>query len=185
LDRGIRLDQPRLRQKIDDMIHVIDRTIQIVQKICTDLRPSILDDLGLVPAIQWQAKDFENFAHVQVILDIHPEDIHLEQEEATIFFRVFQEALTNIDRYAQATKVYVSLHRTEELLTLKIRDNGIGIPPQKINDPNSFGIMGMRQRLLSKGGSFVINGERNNGTTIEAALKLSRKEPLYEDSYRR
>lgn len=184
LDRGIPHDRPNLRHKINDMISVIERTIKIVQKICTDLRPSILDDLGLVPALQWQAKDFEKYARVPVTMEIQKEDIPMDQEEATIFFRVFQEALINIARYARATRVYVSLKTVNGTLVLKIRDNGIGIEPEKVEDPHSFGIMGMRQRLLSRGGKLLIKGEKNRGTTIEASLSLGRKEAAYEDPHR-
>jgi len=185
LDRGISADKPQMRRKIDDMIQVIERSIRIVQKICTDLHPSILEDLGLVAAIQWQAKDFEKYSRVPVTLDIYKEDIPMEAEEATIFFRIFQEAMINIGRYAKATKVHVTLKEIDQVLTLRIHDNGVGIPAEKIEDPHSFGIAGMRQRILSRGGDLTIKGERNRGTTIEATLKLTKREPAYEDSYRR
>jgi PAS domain S-box-containing protein len=159
-------DQQTLLDKTKAMIKLTDMTIKTVKKISTELRPGILDDLGLVAAIEWQAEEFKNRTGITCELTIDPEDIILDQDRSTTIFRIFQETLTNVARHAKATAVTVSLKEKDSSLELRVRDSGKGITKEQISDPKSFGLMGIRERAKSWGGEVKISGRPGKGTTV-------------------
>lgn len=167
-------EEKKLIQKTESMSKLIDVTIQSVQRISSELRPSLLDDLGLVPAIEWQAKDFEERTKIQCDIFIDCEDLNLDQDRSTAIFRIFQEALTNVARHANATKVRASLKRIDHghRLELSVKDNGRGISEEKISNPKSLGLIGMRERLRHWGGDIEIIGISNKGTTLTATVTI-------------
>ncbi len=159
-------DRVQVDDKIRSMMEFIDRTIVAVQRIVTELRPPVLDDLGLVAAIEWQAQDFQRRTGITCSCTASQEDIQVEPERATAVFRICQEALTNVARHARATEVKISLEENAGSLLLVVRDNGHGIPEEKLSDPQSLGLLGMRERAALFGGHLNIEGCPGQGTMI-------------------
>jgi PAS domain S-box-containing protein len=171
---GKRIAQEKLlKDKIKSMSGLVDRTIESVRRISADLRPGLLDDLGLAAAMEWQTKEFAGRSGIACEADLDAEDIPLEKELATAIFRIFQETLTNIARHANATKVNVRLETRDGRVILEVADNGRGITRKQINDPKSFGIMGMRERALLWGGDVQVTGSRYKGTTVTVSIPLN------------
>ena len=121
------------------MLEAIDETVQIVRKISTELRPGILDDLGLAAAIEWQAKDFQKRSGVLCILNITEEDLDVGREQATAVFRIFPEIVTNIARHSKAERVWIHLHAQEGMVVLEVEDNGVGISPEALSQCRGSG----------------------------------------------
>jgi signal transduction histidine kinase len=144
-----------------------------VKRISSKLRPTILDDLGLTAAIEWQAQEFQDHIGINCEVSIGTEDLVLDKDRATTIFRVFQETLTNITRHANATKVNVRLKMKAEKLLLKVVDDGEGITKEQILSPKSFGLIGMRERTRHFGGQVKINGIAGKGTTLEITMPLT------------
>jgi len=145
-----------------------------VKRLSTELRPGILDDLGLTAAIEWQVEEFEQRTGIECDVSVD-EVIILEQDCSTAIFRIFQEALTNIARHAKATKVIGSLKEEDGKLVLEVRDNGKGITEKQICDAKSFGIMGMQERVYLWGGEVKISGIREEGTTVRVSIPLGKE----------
>jgi len=161
--------------KIKYMMRLIDNTILAVQRISSELRPGLLDDLGLVPSIEWQAQQFEERTKIPCKLNINCEDESFGPDISTAVFRIFQEALTNVLRHAHATKVNVSLSKhgsKSSNLELIVEDNGKGIAEDKVKSPMSYGIVGIRERLRRFDGTLKITGAPGKGTTLKVALPL-------------
>ncbi|MFZ2054370.1 MAG: PAS domain-containing sensor histidine kinase [Candidatus Aminicenantales bacterium] len=165
-------EQDQLRQKTRSMSELIDKTIQLIQKISAELRPGLLDDLGLMPAIEWQLQDFQNRTKIKCKLSCASSDIELEPDQATAIFRVFQESLTNVARHARATRLEISLTEKDGWLGLTIRDNGKGISDSQVNAPDALGFLGMRERLRLFNGKLNVHGVPRRGTTVEILLPL-------------
>jgi signal transduction histidine kinase len=163
-----------LFEKTTSMLKIIDMTIQTVRRIITELRPSVLDDLGLTAAIEWQAKEFQNRSRIKCELTINPEEIALDRNRSTAIFRIFQETLTNVARHASATNIHVSMEKKGNRLMLEVRDNGKGITEDRVMDPKSLGLMGMRERALFLGGDLQISGITGKGTTVTVIIPVDR-----------
>jgi signal transduction histidine kinase len=167
----------------------IDATIQTVRRIATELRPGILDDLGLVAAIEWQAQEFQKRTGIECVVSSDLKEAILDQDLNTAFFRIFQETLTNIIRHAQATRVEVQLRQEESTLVLEVKDNGRGISESELNDTRSIGVLGMRERAALLQGELQISGVAGQGTTVAVHIPLARRgqtnQREHEDSYRR
>jgi PAS domain S-box-containing protein len=168
-----------LMSKIHASNEMIDRMIQVVRRIATDLRPSVLDDLGLIAALEWQLQEFTSRTGISHEFVTAFDYINLEKDTAVAVFRIFQETLTNVTRHSGATKVTVLLREGEgslfdgDSLCLEIRDNGRGITEGEILDTKSLGILGMSERALVFGGDLRISGERDYGTMV--LLKIPKK----------
>lgn len=171
-------DQQLLLNKTKSMSTLIDLTVQSVQRISSELRPGLLDDLGLSAAIEWQADEFENRTGIKCKVEVDPEEIVLDRDRSTAIFRIFQESLTNIARHANATMVYVSLKEESHTVGIKVSDNGEGITKKKISDPTSFGLIGMRERVHPFGGYLSITGTPKKGTTVTVRIPLDKREKL-------
>ena len=163
----------RLRDKIESMSGLVDSTIKQVRKITTELRPRILDELGLVPALEWQAREFQTRTGLHCRFVAEADRIAMDDDQATAVFRIFQETLTNVLRHAGATRVDVTLCRRDDGLTLEVRDNGKGISQKQLADTRAMGLLGMRERALLSRGRLTIRGERTKGTTISLWIPLS------------
>ncbi|HOV92058.1 MAG TPA: sensor histidine kinase [Candidatus Kapabacteria bacterium] len=160
------LREDALEKKLNEMMVSIEQTIKTLQRISSQLRPSILDHFGLVAAIEWQAKEFQKQTGLRCKYLIPEDDIELSEHKSIAIFRVFQEALTNIARHSKATRVDVSLEVVDNNIELKVSDNGVGIKKEVIDDPNSLGLLGMRERVNLIGGKISISSVLNLGTTI-------------------
>jgi len=158
-----------LIDKANRMTRLVDATIDSVHRIITELRPIILDDLGLSAAMEWQAEEFQNRSGIRCEMAVDDVD-SIEKDLSTTLFRIFQETLPNVARHSGATTVRVHLKREGNQLCLVVADNGRGITRQQIEDPGSFGIMGIRERGNLWGGSVRITGKAKRGTTITVLI---------------
>ena len=164
--------QKDLLQKFRDMSALVDTTIQGVRRIATELRPGMLDDLGLVPAMEWQLQEFQKRSGIRCRFASSLEEVALNAEETTVLFRIFQEALTNVARHAAASRVEVTLDEEQGYVRLRVQDNGRGITDSEVNGSRSFGLLGMRERVLLRSGDFSIRGTPGLGTTLVIRLPL-------------
>ncbi|HKP28974.1 MAG TPA: ATP-binding protein [Gemmatimonadales bacterium] len=172
---GLKLDIAWMKQRLprnDDlhaqagsMIDRIDVTLGAVRRIATALRPSVLDQLGLAAAVEWQGQEFSSRTGVPVDIEVSV-DGPVPDELGSPAFRILQESLTNVLRHANATRLSIRLVRTPDLLTLEVADNGVGISPDRQKGTGSLGLVGMRERALACGGEFSITGEPGSGTTV-------------------
>jgi signal transduction histidine kinase len=165
-------DHGNLMQKINSMMHLIDMTITVVKRISSELRPAMLDHLGLAAAVTWQMKEFDLRSGIASELVIDPEDISLDRDRSTALFRILQESLTNVMRHAQATKVWVMLEKINGQMTLQIKDNGKGITDEQGTDHRAFGLIGIRERVLFFNGEVHISGKPDEGTTVRVSIPL-------------
>ena len=172
LDKKIPAEYSPLFKKTKAMSALIDSTIQTVQRISAELRPGLLDDIGLLAAVEWQAEEFQKRTGISCDLSVSSQDITLDQDRSTAVFRIFQETLTNITRHAHASQVKVSLAKKDNALELKVKDNGRGIIEEKISDPKSLGLMGIQERVYSLDGKIHIRGIPNKGTTVTVFIPL-------------
>jgi len=170
LNRLIPKEEKVLLRKTESMSKLVDMILQDTKRISTELRPGLLDDLGLFAAIEWQAEEFQNRTRIKCEVTLGPENIVLDRDRSTAIFRIFQETLTNIARHANATKVSINLKGKGGKLTLKVGDNGRGITEEQIYDSKSFGLIGIRERVAFLGGEIKIKGVRNKGTTITVSI---------------
>lgn len=153
-------------EKAEDLLHLIDATIHTVRRIATELRPPILDDLGLVAAIEWQSQEFGRLTGISCLLSVNVEDIELEPETATAVFRIFQETLTNITRHAEANTITINLKKLNQKLTLRVEDDGKGMNADGSATNDSLGILGMRERARLIGGELEVFNGTENGTVV-------------------
>ena len=151
----------------------LDNAIEEVRRISKELRPPMLDELGLAAAIRMQTREFHKRSGIACNLEIIPEDIVLDPKYSTVFFRVYQELLTNIARHAQATEIWVSLKKEPYRITLAVVDNGVGIPQKKVVDPNSIGLIGMHERVHLVKGKVIIRGKKNIGTKVIVSVPIT------------
>ena len=151
----------------------IDDIINKVRKIATELRPDILDKLGLTEAIEWHSGEFEKRTGIKCRTKLCEDEIILNPEKSISVFRIFQETLTNTARHSGATEVLIEMSVMNGWMILSIKDNGRGITPAEIEKGTSLGILGMKERVLILGGIWVIKGEENNGTTVQIKVPLN------------
>ncbi|NWF76113.1 MAG: CHASE2 domain-containing protein [Nitrospirae bacterium] len=163
----------QLTERINEMISIIDKTIKTMKRISTDLRPGLLDDLGLAAAIEWQAQEFQKRTGIKSEINIVPKNLSSDKDRNTAIFRIFQETLTNIARHAHATKVNISLMKKSGNIELQIQDNGKGITEDEINNPKSFGLIGMRERVKIFGGNIIIKGMKDMGTQVTVKIPFN------------
>lgn len=164
-------------EKVKTMVEHIDATIQTVRRIATELRPGILDSLGLVAALEWQANEFHSRTGIRCQVETNVGDKTWDQDFSTVFFRIFQETLTNIIRHAKATRVDVRLSEENGKLVLTVKDNGRGITEEEIANTRSIGLVGMRERAGLIGGELSLQGAPGQGTTVTVRVPLRKKEP--------
>jgi signal transduction histidine kinase len=166
-------DQTAAIEKAESMAGLIEATIQSVKRISSDLRPGILDHLGLSAAIEWQAKEFEKRTGIRCMVAFEPEEVVLDKGRTTALFRIFQETLTNAARHAKATEISVFLNAQDDNLLLQVKDNGRGITEGQISYPASLGLIGIRERVNNWGGSFAISGIPDLGTTVTVRIPMN------------
>jgi PAS domain S-box-containing protein len=170
LRRELPADQRQPLDRIQSLSKLADETIQSMRRISTELRPGILDDLGLVAAVEWAAKEFQARTGTKCRVSLPDADIAIDPERATALFRIFQETLTNVARHANATEVDVRLAKNNGDFSLEVRDNGEGIGEKQLSAGGSLGILGMRERALVFGGEVSIRGAPGEGTTVKVRI---------------
>lgn len=171
---GEKLDhhQHRLQEKVTSLLAILGATIQSVQRISAVLRPAMLDDLGLIAAMEWQARVFENHTGIPCAFSSSIGNIEPDRTRATAVFRILQESLTNVARHAGATRVTVAFRRIERVLVLVVQDDGKGIAGNVLSDHRSLGLIGMRERVHEFGGNITISCPPNGGTVVTARIPL-------------
>jgi len=163
-------DHGQLSEKTKSMITLVDATIQKVKRITTELRPDILDHLGITAAIEWQSAEFSKLTGIPCTVTMESGEIVLPSKQTTQIFRIFEEILTNIIRHAGATQVHVRFHRKDQSVILAVQDNGKGITTAELQSPGSFGIMGIRERVHALGGWLRITGSPDAGTRVTVEI---------------
>jgi PAS domain S-box-containing protein len=163
-----------LRDKAQTIGQTVDETVQTVRAIATQLRPGLLDDLGLAAAIEWQVGDFQKRSGISCSLTLTGEDPPVGRDQATALFRIFQEILTNVARHAQAAKIWVHLEEEHDAIVLEVEDDGVGISQAQLKQHRSLGLLGMRERALAFGGTVEIAGAPGQGTIVTVRMPLSK-----------
>lgn len=176
LGRKLDENQNSLRERTKSMSDAVDKTIQTVRRLSTELRPGVLDNLGLAAAIEWQIHEFQNRTETKCEFSLPREEIDVDGSRSTAMFRILQETLSNIARHANATKVKITLEKVDGNLVLRVTDNGMGISESKLSDPKSLGLLGMRERALLFGGEFHIHRNDGKGITVIVRMPLRKSE---------
>ena len=174
VERKYSKSQQHLQEKLSEMKSRVDLTMQSLKRICTDLRPSLLDSLGLVAAVEWQADDFYAHTGIKCHVTIEPDDMCIDPNMSTIVFRIFQETITNVARHAKADIIDVILEKKNHKVVLMVKDNGIGISSDQISNSKSYGLMGIRERVRFRRGDVKIEGEPGKGTTVLVTIPLDK-----------
>jgi PAS domain S-box-containing protein len=165
------LSREALLEKIAAMSAMTDDVIDQVRRISAELRPGVLDDLGLVAALEWQAQEFERRTGATCLVRSNlKEDARLSRSVSTALFRIFQEALTNVARHGEASSVEVTLEEADGIVSLEVGDDGKGIPPEAISDPRSLGLLGIRERARRLGGTATVTGAPSRGTVVSVRV---------------
>lgn len=172
LKSRIHKNQKKLIKKAGSTIDLVDGTIRSVKRIISELRPGLLDDLGLAAAVEWQAEDFHNRTGIHVEVRISPSEFNLDNDLSTSIFRIFQESLTNVARHSQATEAKTTMIMKDNKIKLNVIDNGIGITEEQIAGRDSFGLMGIKERAHMFGGKVEISGVPGKGTTITVSFPV-------------
>jgi len=178
---GLKLDIHLMKKKVgagmptdlDDLSSQVDATISSVRRIASELRPSILDDFGLIPALEWQAGEFESKFGIDCAFVCTDESVQLDPEAEAAVFRIVQEALTNIARHARASSVCVTVENADGDLRVAIEDDGVGIDLEKVKKGRSLGIVGMRERARLIGATLELGTGDGSGTVVELAVPIS------------
>jgi signal transduction histidine kinase len=165
-------DHATIVAKSASMRATVANTILSMKRICMELRPALLDHFGLGATMEWQAEEFKKRSGIECKVVLEPHDIAVDKDQAIVLFRIFQESLTNVIKHAKATKVEASLRHEDKRIVLVVHDNGVGISQEQTSKPNSFGLLGMRERLYVLSGTISIKGKRQKGTTLTVTIPV-------------
>ncbi|MEI2737939.1 MAG: PAS domain S-box protein [Chitinophagaceae bacterium] len=167
-------DEP-VKLKLKELTTMLDETVKTVRRISSELRPSLLDDLGLIAAMEWQLSEFEKRSGLITSFIHSGEDLQLPDTIKTALFRIFQESLTNVARHSHAKRVTVSIAQKDDNILLSIADNGKGFDKQKVADKRTFGILGMKERIVMIGGRYEIRSHPGKGTEVIVQVPLNKE----------
>jgi len=173
LNKNLSITGEKQITRMNELLETIDNTIKTVRRISSELRPSVLDDLGLIAALEWLLKDFEKRSGVKTRLISGIEKLDLDINAKTALFRVFQESLTNVARHAKASEVIASLNKSGDNLLITIKDNGKGFVLSAIESKKTLGILGIKERIAIIEGTYNIDSSPGEGTTIEIEVPVS------------
>jgi signal transduction histidine kinase len=161
-----------IRERMCELKNIMEDTVKLVRRISADLRPSLLDDMGLLAAAEWHLSEIEKRSGIKIVLSGLKEEPTMSRESKTNLFRILQESLTNVGRYAQAKTVVVDLSRDGDTLVMVIQDDGIGFDKDKIAVKKTLGILGMRERTAMMGGTYDIASAPGQGTRVLVTVPL-------------
>jgi PAS domain S-box-containing protein len=181
LARRIPASEEIVHEKLLGMISMMDNTVKTIRRISSDLRPGVLDNLGLIAALDWQTSEFCKNTEIKCEFKSQPGDIVIAKSLATGIFRIYQEALTNILRHSKATNVYAVITETTEFITLDVSDNGQGFITDNITSHTTLGLIGMRERAAMMGGELRIESTPGVGTHVLLKIPLALNNPLAEN----
>ncbi len=177
--RHLRQPEDSVQKRLAGSIEMINEGVKSVRKICSGLRPGILDDAGLAAAIEWQANEFTSRTGIPTQVSLPPTALVLDGDRATTIFRIFQECLTNITRHAEAQTVRTLLYTEDEDLVLVVADDGKGFCESKVS--GSLGVLGMRERAAAWGGSVHVSSSPGKGTTVTIRVPVRATDAEGED----
>ncbi|MBI1936890.1 MAG: PAS domain S-box protein [Ignavibacteriales bacterium] len=167
----------REKEIINERMHMtselLDTTVSAVRRISSELRPAVLDSLGLLAAIEWQSEEFKSRMGIDCESFITVDKINLQQQQTTAVFRILQESLTNVKKHSNATRVTISFTQDDDNYILEIKDNGKGVCTEDFQKENSFGLLGMKERAHLFGGTVDIKGENGRGTTVTVIIPIN------------
>lgn len=175
IDKKIPEEADVLKSKLKNIIGLLDGSNLSVRRILNELKPSILDEYGLLDAMEWHANQFTESTAIKVQVQSSDDQIKLNEETITCIFRLFQEALTNVARHSKASKVVATVELMKDEIVVSIEDDGIGFEVTKVQSKGSFGILGMKERVRAVNGIIEINSEINNGTSIVIKIPLNKE----------
>jgi PAS domain S-box-containing protein len=164
--------QSDLSERMQALVSRVDGTVDAVRRIATELRPGVLDLLGLVAAIEWQAQEFGRRTGIETNLAIHSDQSPLDDARATTVFRILQEALTNVARHAQASEVRITYSRDRDQIMLEVADNGRGFAQDQLAGRRSLGLVGIRERAIACGGELELTAKPGQGTVVKVRIPL-------------
>ena len=170
LNKKLNKAEDGIKQKIRDILELLDITVKSVRRISSELRPSLLHNLGLVAAMEWHLKEFEKRSGITTIFNEPNEELELPDSLKNDLFRIFQESLTNAGKHANANKINVTLEPKGRRLILSIEDNGQGFEKEKITAKDTLGILGMKERSQMMGGNYEISSVPGKGTIVIVAV---------------
>ena len=173
LEKRLPKEPPEPAEKVKSMFALIDNTIQSVRKISAELRPQVLDDVGLMGTLKWQAREFQARTGIRCKVELPEEEFVLDLERSTAIFRIFQEVMTNVARHAKATRVNIKLWMDPERIYLHVADNGGGIAESDLRSSRSLGLLGIRERATILGGDVQIQGGAGKGTSVVLSVPLN------------
>jgi signal transduction histidine kinase len=174
ISRKLTPEQRQLQEKIGSLSATTTNLIQSVKNIASELRPGVLDELGLVKTLQSEAREFEGHTGIHCGFRTNTAKTNVDRAVAVAIFRIVQAALTNIARHAHASRAFIALMKRKTALILTVMDNGKGVPQKLIYSHESLGITGMRERTFALGGTFTLKGSRTNGTMLTVRIPLAR-----------
>ncbi len=184
ISKNISGENEKAKLKLKEMNNIISSTIKSVQRISSNLRPKILETMGLIPAIEENLKIFSERTGIKSKIFIGKNsDLKFSENISVVLFRIFQESITNVARHANATEVKIKTALIKKHYYLEIIDNGIGIDEDKLNDPECLGIIGMQEKAIKIGGTLEIKRNILKGTTVKACLPSSKMNDYLNNSY--
>jgi len=157
---------PEIEKQIRSMSALVEGTVDLVRKLATELRPEVLDELGLIATLRWYTRDFGERAGFTSGFTVYPKDFKLDPALSTAIFRIFQEIMNNVAKHSAAGRVTVFLRKQQHQFLMRVRDDGIGIHEEELNHKRSFGIIGMQERVKLLKGQMKITGIKGKGTTV-------------------
>lgn len=172
LSKKLDTDKPEIREKLDGLLEMVDNTVKSVRRISSELRPSLLDDLGLPAAIEWHAQEFMKRTGLVIETSIEQQEVTLPGKLAITLFRVFQESLTNVARHANASLIHVTLKLENHRLLMEVLDNGQGFFIGDIERKKTLGILGMKERIAIIKGEYDIQSSPGKGTRVKVSIPL-------------
>jgi PAS domain S-box-containing protein len=172
INKKIKTEDAALQERINDTVSLIDKTVITVRRLSSELRPSILDDLGLVAAMDWQNEEFMRRSEIKANFTSSAPAIQVNSEIATALFRIFQECLTNVMRHAKATEVNTNISVHNNVVRLEVADNGIGFDEALVKEKKTLGLLGMQERVALINGTCQIKGNKNSGTSVIITVPL-------------
>jgi signal transduction histidine kinase len=168
------IDMEAVKEKLQSLVELVTQTIQTVRRIAHELRPVVLDNIGLIPALEWHVDNYNTSHETQAHLNISVGNVSFEKDLSTALYRITQETLTNINRHAQATNAFINFYKTDERLMLEVRDDGVGIDLEKAKKSKSLGLFGIRERIKKWDGHLEIKGVPEKGTSITISIDLEK-----------
>jgi signal transduction histidine kinase len=172
LNNAPRVPVAEVKADVAGTIQLVDKTIHTMREIIRELRPEILDHLGLSAAIEWQLQEFQTRTGIACQFDTTLDEVNLDLDRSTAVFRIFQETLTNIARHANATRLATALHQDAGAIVLQVQDNGKGFAPDDLANKQTFGVLGMRERAHVFGGDVTLDSTPGQGTTVTVKIPV-------------